>query len=165
MNTGNEKMKKISLIVAVVFMMPLLLLIWVPAYASTPVAVTAYMDYIPTIVDSRTADGNTFYNTTEVATWTGDFEGTSTEVGRVVVHSSGAWSFYARSSFQGSVNGKSGTLEMVLVGKRADENSIWAGQWNIIGGTGELANLHGQGTWEGPGFPIGGIDFSGKIHF
>ena len=34
-----------------------------------------------------------------------------------------------------------------------------------ISGTGELANLHGQGTWEGPGFPISGIDFWGKIHF
>ena len=123
------------------------------------------MDYIPSIVDSRTAGGNTFLNTTEVATWTGDFEGTSTELGRVVIHSSGMWSFNARSSFQGSVNGKTGTLEMLLVGKRADENSLWAGQWNIISGTGELANLHGQGKWEGPGFPNGGIDFWGKIHF
>ena len=155
-------MKKISLMVG---MLVLLLTVAAPAFATTPTLVKAYMDYTPSIVDSRTAGGNTFYNTTEVATWTGDFVGNSTEAGRVVVHSSGMWSFNARSSFQGTVNGKAGTLEMLLVGKRADENSVWAGQWNIISGTGELANLHGQGTWEGPGFPISGIDFWGKIHF
>jgi hypothetical protein len=37
------------------------------------------------------------------------------------------------------------------------------GNWRIIGGTGELANIHGEGTWEGT--VPGGVAYEGYVHF
>jgi hypothetical protein len=37
------------------------------------------------------------------------------------------------------------------------------GNWRIIGGTGELANIHGEGTWEGT--DPGGVAYEGYVHF
>jgi hypothetical protein len=41
--------------------------------------------------------------------------------------------------------------------------SVGSGGWRIISGTGELANIHGQGTGEGAG--PGGIEYEGYVHF
>ena len=116
------------------------------------------------------ANGNMFLETFEDGEWTGTFTGVSTENGKVVVHSSGAWSFNAIVSFsEVTVDGQPGTLEMSVVGTRPDANSDWVGTWVILRGTGNLATLRGQGTWEGPGAPAPGvqgrIDYEGKIHF
>lgn len=69
------------------------------------------------------------------------------------------------------MSGKWGTLEMRVVGSSPDVPTGWEGKWVILSGTGDLANLRGQGTWWGPGYdpanPLeyGKIDYSGKIHF
>ena len=121
-------------------------------------------------------DDNTVMYTFENGEWSqGDFEdvlyfdGVSTEDGKVVIHSSGFWSFNAIVSFEGEVDGKSGILKMSVVGKAPDQFSDWKGQWVILSGTGELSNLHGQGTWWGPGAPAvgewGDIYYSGKVKF
>jgi hypothetical protein len=115
------------------------------------------------------AGGNTFLRTTEVATWTGSFEGNSTDVCKVVIHSSGAWLYRGMGSLEGVVGDKEGTLEMLLVGNRPDGLSDWEGTWRITGGTDELGDLHGQGTFWGPGaagFGVQGvISYTGRIHF
>ena len=49
------------------------------------------------------------------------------------------------------MEGKSGTLEMSVVGKRPEGATEWEGKWVILSGTEELATLRGQGTWWGPG--------------
>jgi len=73
---------------------------------------------------------------------------------------------WLRSDFEGTVMGKEGTLVIQLVGWRYLPED-WYGQWLIISGTGELANLRGQGIWWGPGFGAEGPDifYSGQIHF
>jgi hypothetical protein len=140
-----------------------------PALAGPPTEVGGVLTYTPSILDVRVADGNTFLHTSEEALWTGNFEGDSTEDGRVVIHSSGFWSYKAISSFEGTVDGQSGTLEILMAGKRPDALSDWQGRWVILSGTDELANLRGRGTWWGPGAPDvgewGEVDYSGKIHF
>ena len=158
-------------------MIMILSILSTPALAGPPKEAEGLMRYTPTIVDVRVADGNTFLHTTEEAEWTGTFSGVSAEEGQVVIHSSGRWSFKGMVSFDGEVDGKSGTLEMSVNGTKPDEDSNWKGRWVILSGTDGLANLRGQGTWEGPGFkgvpgPEGGeeqewgnIDYSGRIHF
>ena len=132
--------------------------------------------YIPTIVSMKQAGTNMFLRTTETARWTGTFDGTSTEVDRVVIHDfidflspTGFWFVKGEISFEGCVDGKSGTMFMTFVGKKPDLFSDWAGTWVILSGTGELEALHGQGSWWGPGAPAPGfegtIEYSGNIHF
>jgi len=118
----------------------------------------------------RMAGGNTFVDTFEEAAFTedpaGGLVGTATDDCKVVIHSSGAWSYKAISSF-GTVGGKQGTLQIQMVGKKPQD--IWYGHWVILGGTGELATLRGQGTWFGPGAPgpdvEGTVSYEGQIHF
>jgi len=140
-----------------------------PALAGPPTEAGGLWQYKPEILEMWFADGNMFLHTAEEAVWTGTFEGDSTEDGLVVVHSSGLWTFNGMVSFVGTVDGKSGTMEMSVNGTRPDEFSDWTGRWVILSGTDELANLRGQGRWWGPGAPEpgewGDIDYSGKIHF
>lgn len=140
-----------------------------PALAGPPTEVGGLWQYTPYIVGVRVAGGNMFLQTIEDGIWTGNFEGDSTEDGQVVVHSSGSWSYKGIVSFVGTVDGRSGTMEMSVAGRRPDVLSDWQGLWVILSGTDELANLRGQGTWWGPGAPApeqqGDIYYSGTIHF
>lgn len=107
--------------------------------------------------------------TFENGLWTGTFEETSTEDGKVVIHCNGQWWFRAIVSFEGKVERRSGTLEMLAVGARAAAVTDWIGKSTILSGTGELANLRGQFEWWGPGAPApeqwGDIYYEGNFHF
>ena len=54
--------------------------------------------------------------------------------------------------------GKTGTLVFGFLGTLAPDG-LFEGQFVIIGGTGELANLNGRGTIQSPG------TYTGVIHF
>ncbi len=152
-----------------------LLTLSTPVHATPTVNVEGSFDYTYEITGTRVADGNLFIYATEDEVWVGDFEGTSEAVFRVEVFSSGFWNVWLRSTFDGEVDGKSGTMVIQLVGKITwwdADRFWWYGQWVIISGTGGLANLRGQGTWWGPGFEgpeIPGerpdIYYSGQIRF
>ncbi len=141
----------------------------ITALAGPPEKAEGLWQYQPFILDARVAGCNTFLTTFENGIWTGTFEGTSTEDGKVVIHCNGAWSYKAIVSFEGYVDDKYGTLKMSVVGKRPDGLADWQGKSVILGGTGELANLRGQGTWWGPGAPApevwGDIYYEGNYHF
>ncbi|MGD2165393.1 MAG: DUF3224 domain-containing protein [Anaerolineae bacterium] len=154
-------MKKV-LVVAVVLVVALSALS-TSVFAGPPVHAEGSFAYVPVIVDMKLADGNTFLYGTDTAVWEGAFEGTSTEVFKVVVHSSGFAFYEGLASFEGSVGGKEGTLQIRFVGKQADPLAPWLGTWRIIGGGGELSNLHGKGTFSNPA-PLN-IDYEGRIHF
>ena len=151
-----------------VLMSVILILSASPAFAGPPDEAGGIWRYIVTDIEVKMAGPNTFMTTYDHGEWTGTFEGLSTEVGMVVVHPSGNTSFNGTLSFVGEVNGKSGTFEMSVVGQCCDEQG-WNGQWVILSGTEELANLRGQGTWFGPGaggpFVWGTVDYAGKYHF
>jgi hypothetical protein len=119
----------------------------------------------------KLADGNMFVETVEEAIWLGDvINGTSTDDCVVVVHSSGAWFYKAIASFEGTVDDREGTLQMSMVGsKPSGEGAEWRGSWVILSGGGDLATLHGRGTWWGAGASgpevWGSIANQGQIHF
>ena len=157
---------RVLMLLTMIMILPILS---TPALAGPPTEAEGLWEYMPTIVDARVADGNTFLHTTEVGKWTGTFEGESTEDGQVVIFSSGRWSFRGMVSFEGKVGDKSGTLEMSVNGTKPDVYSEWKGRWVILSGTDELANLRGQGDWWGPGSLgpgyWGDIYYWGRIHF
>jgi len=141
------------------------------AQAGPPTAAEGDWLYMPTIEGMSIAGGNTFLELAEVGQWSGTFDGDSTETGTVVQHSSGLVFFKGTVSFVGNVNGQFGTLEMSVVGSKADPAAEWEGKWTILGGTEGLATLQGQGTWWGPGWsPLtptewGVIHYAGNVHF
>jgi hypothetical protein len=166
-------MKKSSMLLITVLAVALLSMLSVPVHGGPPTTAEGLWRYLPTTNETvRVAGGNTFIYAEEVGEWTGTFEGESTEVGVVVIHSAGFASFKGIVSLVGSVGGKSGTLEIQVVGKKPDllPGTEWDGKWVILSGTGDLANLRGHGTWWGPGWQgdpteWGNIPYAGEIHF
>jgi hypothetical protein len=124
------------------------------APAGSATAASGLWRYKPRIEHVRVVDSKAFFDTSAEGVWTGTFIGASTEVGQVVIHSSGIWSFSATVSFSRvTVDRKSGTLELSIVGERPDVSADWQGEWVILSGTGDLATLRGQGTWWAPAVP------------
>jgi len=148
-----------------------LLTLSTPVYATPPITASGTVNYTFEVTGMREADGNLFLYAIEWEDWMGDFEGTAVAFFRVEMFSSGFWNVWLRSTFTGTVDEKYGTLVIQLVGKKPlDED--WYGQWVIISGTDELANLRGRGTWGGPGYrddiKIPGdpdLWYEGEIHF
>ena len=161
--------KRILILIAV---MAVLLMVAGPVQATRPTDAEGLWQYMPTSAEERHANGgNTFLTVTEDGLWIGTFTGSSTEEGTVVIHSSGSRFFRGTVSFdEVVVDGKSGALEMRVVGSSRDVSAGWEGKWVILGGTDELATLRGQGTWWGLGWQgdpnvYGEIPYSGSIHF
>ena len=94
----------------------------------------------------------------EPEVWSGDFEGTADAIWRVGFYSNEPLvDVWLLSEFTGTMLGEyEGTATMILVGDQpnvADSpwKTQWYGEWAIIDGTGDLANVHGHGVWWGPG--------------
>ena len=163
-------MKKVKLMLLALGLSALLLMVVLPTQAGPPEDAFGLWKYTPYIVDVEQHGCNTFLTTYEDGVWSGTFEGTSREDGRVVIHCSGRWSFNAIATFDRvTVDGRRGTLVMSVVGSKPNEKADWKGHWVIIDGTGDLDTLRGQGGWWGPGAlgpgQQGDIYYDGKIHF
>jgi hypothetical protein len=166
-------MKNMLSAALMVCMVAILSMLLMPAvHATKPTTASGTVNYTFEVTGMREADGNTFLYAIEWETWMGDFEGTAEAFFRVEMFSSADfWNVWLRSTFTGTVDGKSGTMVIQLVGKKP-EGEDWYGHWVIISGTDELADLHGRGTWGGPGYrsdiKIPGdpdLWYEGKIHF
>jgi len=163
MHKGVKRMKK-SFSVTLVCLIALSATVFLPnVFASPPEPASGSWTYVVTsIEDTKYADGNTFRYGEEIGTWTGTFTGTSFDYFEVVIHPKGFVTCQGRIAFTGDVNGASGTLEIIFIGKKDLAVNLWSGKWVILGGTGDLAGLQGRGTWEGPSFDL---DYEGWIHF
>ena len=155
--------KKLSaLLVCLVALLPILM---IPAVQATPPEpASGSWTYTVTHIEiTKVAGGNTFKYGEEIGTWTGTFVGTSFDFFEVIMHPAGFVTCQGKINFAGTVNGdKTGTMVILFVGKKNLDTGLWSGKWVILGGTGDLAYLHGKGTWEGPSF---NLDYSGQIHF
>ena len=106
--------------------------------------------------------GNTRLDVTGNAVeWTGDLEGIGFADGNFLLHNFGtpdAWSTALNiHTLEAEVDGQTGTLTIITTGSDT-------GTWRILKGTGELANLHGQGTWKTV-IPPALYNYEGQVHF
>jgi len=70
--------------------------------------------------------------------------------------------FKGQIDFNGKVGDKVGTLVIIFVGNTTKYGGIWgSGQWSISSGTGDLANLRGEGSFWGRG---GNLIYTGQIY-
>ncbi len=153
-------------------MMPLLLcallLGTAPALAGPPTDAYGEWTYMPSIVDVKQAGPNVFIHGTDVGSWTGTFAGSSTEDFIVVCHPTAGSNFYSGTiEFTGYVDGRYGSVTIKTNGKQEADTcdpspALWFGRWVVVGGAGDLADLHGNGTFTGPSLDL---DYSGQIHF
>jgi hypothetical protein len=171
-------MRKMLLTPLIVCMVALLPTLWMPAvHASTPTSASGTWSWRTPSMPSppgffnviKVAGGNTFIHADDDALFTGTFDGTGYDVFKLQIHPTGFATGKGRTLFTGTVLGKSGTLVIQWVGNTKGDQGWWWFEWIILRGTGELANLHGQGTSWGPG-PAGpgvwgGVDYSGTIAF
>jgi hypothetical protein len=123
----------------------------VPASASTPTWASGDVE----ITDWTYDDSG---NDVAIVKWSGTFEGTLTHTfseGRADT-----------AEFEGFVEGRYGTLTMLILPTKFDQSVPgFEGRWMILGGTEGLQTLRGQGTFVLNSFdPVAG-PYGGQIHF
>lgn len=148
-----------------------------PVSAGPKVEASGSWTYFADFVSETEYRGqNAFLYGTDDGIWEGTFTGTHREYFEVACHLRGGFSFYTGEiTFTGTVEDESGALRSgtMLIKTNGKVDAVdpdcgpifhedWVGHWVIIGGTGDLANIHGQGTFEGPS---GTVDYEGQIHF
>ncbi|MCP4409845.1 MAG: hypothetical protein GY807_19290 [Gammaproteobacteria bacterium] len=174
--------RKFFVLLAVIMMVSV---VSITAFATPPEDAGGDWYYMPTILGVKVAGGNTFLTISDIGNWKGTFDGESEDCaafpfevcalsedyGTVVIHRSGLTFYKGVNTFPAvTVDGKMGRLEMRVNGSKP-VGSDWQGHWVITNAEGDLAGLHGQGTWWGPGYNPeipelwGEIHYSGNIHF
>jgi len=151
--------KKLSILVSL-FVVALLALPMSTVFAEKPIPVSGTFSAGVIPVPVKFAGNNIIFEHSGVGAWDGDISGTTFGEHRWVAHANGITNVHVELTFSSvTVMGesKSGTLSMLFLGKITGPG-IGEGTWRIIGGTGELASLHGAGTWS-PG------QYQGQIHF
>ena len=114
---------------------------------------------------------HTFMKISDTGDWSGTISGYAADFGEVVVHESGPWYYFGTVPLESAtVNGRTGMLLITVFGSRPDVITDWEGTWEIVSGTGELADLQGHGTWEGAGWQgdpevPGEVTYEGRIKF
>ena len=135
-------------------------------YATKPIPVSGSINVTGGTVYSIDRAGESDNSVTYLSLkgmFTGDIAGAYTSESRWVNHNvdtpSELWrNVHAVDTISpATVNGKTGTLYLIL------DSGPGGGSWVIIGGTGDLAGLHGHGT----ATPAGGgvVNYEGYIHF
>ena len=113
----------------------------------------------PSIVKGEWIDCNTISETKEdgdnrlitvmiTEKFSGTLNGSYEGIERNVVHKDGSGSFKGSGSFNGEVNGRSGTAVMTYTGT-VDAKGIGRAHWVLDQGTDGLVRIDGRGTFEG----------------
>ena len=135
--------------------------------ASPPTPASGNFTYTScTFGSAHLADGNTTFDVTCTASYTGTLTGNSTLQGPLTIYADGSTNFHGFETFTGTVAGAAGTL---TINEASTGNATSFRSTDVvIGGTGGLADLHGVLTLLGsvpppPGLPSG--TYVGQIHF
>jgi len=128
----------------------MLLFIVTTTYASTPNPGEGNFTLIadPVINSVRQANGNMIMNETLVFAYDGTMVGESIADVTCLAKPTGQVVCHGREVFTGSVEGKSGTF-VFQVAVKIDETGQLKGQWIVLKGKSDLANLKGEGTVAG----------------
>lgn len=122
------------------------------AATGPPAAATGSFTQVSFVVSSERVVGSVFmFDFTETDLLTGTLTGTSVLEGSCAVPPTGSASCHALETFTGSVDGRAGTAEFWNVFEVDFATGSFSGRFTALGGTGDLANLRGQGTFEGTG--------------
>jgi hypothetical protein len=157
-------MKKIALALAA---LPALLPAVLLTSASASTIETANGSFTSSVGVTKTdhLGGNTIVYGPEVQHLTGAFDGTRVASGVMIIHADGSFEARDKGVFTGTVDGRSGTVE--IDGTSKGVGSSGSGQLVIGRGTAHLAGLHAQGTFAPmfTSFTTGVGTYSVQIHF
>ncbi len=134
-------------------------------YASAPQPIAGLFFFTPgSTISTKSAGANTIVTYNFIVSLTGSQSGTYVGVERDVMHPDGTVTFNNTGTFTGTVLGRSGTFVELVQGKYSlVDCTISFGTMVFEKGTGDLANLHGHGTFGG-GICTSGT-YSGTVQF
>lgn len=142
----NTRIK--SLLILTVTMVMLLVIGTASARSPIPGEGDFYLKAAPVINGIKEANGNMFVDQTLVFGYEGTMVGESIADVTCLVKPDGKTICHGQEVFAGSVEDQSGTF-VFQVAVKIDVAGQIKGQWIILQGTGELANLRGGGTVAG----------------
>jgi hypothetical protein len=109
-------------------------------------------DYVvtsETVTSSRADGGNVFDTVVAHISFSGVLSGTSVTDENVTFHPNGKFTGNAIETFGGTANGIPGTIVFRDVFAGNSTTGAFEGRFTTIEATGELADLHGEGTFQG----------------
>ena len=113
------------------------------------------------VLSEQTIEGTTFITQRVQYRLTGTMTGAMVGEEQIVFLPNQTAILRGELTFTGTVDGRSGTLQIVLDGRGS---GITQGQFVLVNGTADLATLRGQGTFEG--FPHTGTGtYTGEFRF
>jgi hypothetical protein len=122
-----------------------------PAGATTPTAGTGTLTVnLATfqVTSSRLAAGNSIITYTDAGLFTGAIAGTYTEVGTIITHADGSQNLKGSDSCTCTVDGRTGSYEDSFWATGVAATTFAEGSV-VVSGSGGLAGLHGEGTFQG----------------
>ncbi len=142
--------------VKLLLLLPIVLLMLTPAHATPPTLLTGTIKALTAVrTETRTADGNTFVSATVTDVFAGGMEGKVVVTAVFVFISTGQYTIRADGNFTGIVNGNgpgAASIHATQQGTWNLSNGVLVqaqGQFVIGNGTGGLAGIHGEATFEG----------------
>ena len=136
-------------------------LLTLPKAQAQPIPASGSTTDCEHVISVRTAGQNTIITLEITACFHGTFEGTWVGTERDVFRADGTGTVHSSGVFSGTVNGRSGTIVFSLQVSITRNGDVT--NWVVDQGTGDLAGLSGQGTFQndiehGPGCPGSGFD-------
>src|SRR6266852_1374687 len=121
-------------------------LLTLPKAQAQPVPATFNSTDCEHVISVQSSGPNTIITTSGTGCFHGTFEGTSVGTERDVIHPNGTLTGQASGVFSGTVNGRSGTCVFSLEVSLTPNGDVV--HWVVGQGTGDLAGLSGQGTFQ-----------------
>ena len=136
-------------------------LLTVPKAQAQPIPASGSTTDCEHVISVRTAGRNTIITLEITVCFHGTFEGTWVGTERDRFHADGTGTVQGSGVFSGTVNGRSGTMVFSYQVSATRNGDVT--HWVVDQGTGGLAGLSGQGTFQndiehGPGCPGSGFD-------
>jgi hypothetical protein len=135
-----------------------------PVGASTPVVGTGTITVTPgsfQVTSAHQADGNTIITYTDAGFFSGAISGAYTETGTVITHADGSQNIRGDDACTCTVLGRTGAYEDSFWATGSAATGFASGSV-VVSGSGGLAGLHGEGTFQGT-FAL--TTYSAKLHF
>ena len=137
-------------------------LLTLPKAQAQPIPATFNSTDCEHVISVRTVGRNTIITLEETGCFHGTFEGTWVGTERDVIHPNGTVTLQTSGVFSGTANGRSGTCVTSFSAALTRNGDVT--HWVVDQGTGDLAGVHGHGTFptdaieHGPGCPRRGFN-------